>query len=120
MTRTENTVLKEDITFTTVPGWRGAPIYVPNRLPTNPKKGKIYLPTRLYWSGRRDLDTRNRDDLKKAYNAIMSEGNATDILANIDRDSLLEIFDNMYLAPYVRDAWTPVIERERSYDEQLG
>lgn len=99
--------------FSEVPGYRGAPIYVPEYLPVNPNIGQVKLPTRLFWSGNRELDFRYLGDVKKGYKAIMSEGKPHDILAYLDRDTMLRVFDDMYLTPSVRAAWSPLIERER-------
>ena len=99
--------------FTIVAGYRGAPIYVPDRLPSNPNLGEIKLPTRLFWSGNRNRDLRKRNDREIAYEAVMSQGQPHDILTYIDRAFLLDMFDNMYLPPMVRNAWEPLIARER-------
>ena len=106
--------LEPAISYQVIPGYRGAPINVPDRLPRNSNVTKCRLPTRLHWSGRRDLDLRVRDDQKRAYEAVMSNGTANDIEAVIDRDVLLDIFDEMYLPPRTRAAWSPTVARERS------
>jgi hypothetical protein len=112
--------LSPKITFRKVPGYRGAPITVPDRLPSNPGLSKVKLPTRVFWSGRRDLDLTQRADRKIAYEAVMSEGGEHDILTFIDRDMLLEIFDEMNMSPAVRAAWEPTICYERSQQETLS
>jgi len=109
--------IEPTITFARVVGYRGAPITVPSRLPRNPGLGKVRLPTSVFWSGNRDLDLSNRDDRLIAYEAVMTNGTADDILTYLDRDGLLEIFDDMYLPPVTRAAWAPVVMAERSDHE---
>ena len=109
--------IEPKITFTRETGYRGSPIMVPSRLPRNSHIDKVRLPTSVFWSGQRDLDLTNDDELRIAYEAVMSNGSADDILAVIDRDTLLRIFDNMYLPPATRTAWSTVVKAERDNDK---
>ena len=103
------------ITFREVSGYRGRTVAVPSRLPRRPVPNVIDLPARIIWSGkRRSFDLSDTEDRAIAYEAIMTNGGAQDILDFINADYLVEIFDQMYLPPTTRDAWQGVVDLERA------
>jgi len=103
------------ITFTEVAGYRGRTITVPSRLPRRAVPGKVTLPSRVIWSGkRRTFDLTNLEDRAIAYEAIMTNGEAQDIVQFIDANLLIEIFDHMYLPPATRGAWQNAIDLARA------
>jgi hypothetical protein len=76
--------------------------------------GIVGLPARLFWSGpdpravRWDLtDPGRRRDL---YEIALVEGTLDDIRHLVNGDALVELWDQMYLPPWVRAAWRPLID----------
>lgn len=83
-----------------------------------PLKGVVGLSARLFWSGpdpravRWDLaDPGRRRDL---YEIILVEGALDDIQRLVNGDALVELWDQMYLPPWVRTAWRPLIDSART------
>jgi len=69
----------------------------------------------VVWSGnRRTFDLTNLEDRAIAFEAIMTNGEAQDIVKFIDAGLLIEIFDHMYLPPATRDAWQDVVDLTRA------
>lgn len=76
--------------------------------------GVVALPARLFWSGpdprgvRWDLaDPARRRDL---YEITLVEGTLDDICELVNGDELLRLWTQMYLPPWVRTAWQPLID----------
>jgi len=93
---------------------RGRVITVLEHLPDNPNIKQIKLPVAVYWSG--DKDTYSLDvpiERNFAYEQLLTNANANDLTRYLDKDTLLEVFDDLMLPPFVRAAWLPVIEHER-------
>lgn len=96
------------------PGWvRDVP--VPRVLDElrGPLTGSVGLPAGLFWSGPRpravrwDLaDGRRRRDL---YEIVLVEGTLDDIRTFVNAAALVDLWDQMYLPPWVRAAWRPLI-----------
>lgn len=106
--------IEPSITFHEVPAYQGRTITVPDRLPQHSGLGRVALPVSVFWSGdQQDYDLTDPVDRKIAYEAVMTNGSAKDILAFIDADMLLEVFDDMYLPPATRAAWQPVVDTAR-------
>ena len=63
------------------------------------------LPRRIAWSAPYTYDFDDPGHLLLAYQQIMTEGLDEDVLFYIDLDRLLEVWDDLWLSPYVRDAW---------------
>jgi hypothetical protein len=97
------------------PGWqRDVPVPRALRELTGKIDGTVGLPARLFWSGpdpravRWDLaDPDRRRDL---YEIVLVEGTLNDIRSLINGDELVRLWDRMYLPPWVRAAWRPVID----------
>lgn len=100
------------------PGWvRDVP--VPHALSDlgGALAGVISLPARLFWSGpdprgvRWDLsDPARRRDL---YEIVLVEGTLDDVRALVDGPELVRLWDEMFLPPWVRAAWRPLIDSAR-------
>ena len=101
------------------PGWiRDVP--VPRALDEldGPLVGSVGLPIRLFWSGPRPRevrwnlgDPRRRRDL---YEIVLVEGTLDDVRALVNGAALVELWDEMYLPPWTRAAWRPLIDASRS------
>lgn len=81
-------------------------------------QGVVGLPARLFWSGpdpravRWDLsDPSRRRDL---YEIVLVEGTLDDVRTLINGPELVQLWDQMYLPPWVRAAWRPLIDSARS------
>lgn len=64
------------------------------------------LPHHVAWSFPHTFDFDDPARLRLAYQIVMTEGLDEDVLFYIDLDRLLEVWDDLWLSPYVRDAWT--------------
>jgi hypothetical protein len=68
--------------------------------------GRIELPLHIRWSGppiTYDLD--DRADRVRVYEQVLREGTESDVRHYIEAEHLLELWDELVLPPYVRDAW---------------
>ncbi|GAA5169032.1 hypothetical protein GCM10023321_64000 [Pseudonocardia eucalypti] len=100
------------------PGWvRDVPI--PHALAelSGPLRGSVGLPARVFWSGpdpravRWNLaDPQRRRDL---YEIVLVEGTLDDIRELVNGAELVRLWDRMYLPPWVRAAWRPLIDAAR-------
>jgi len=79
-----------------------------------PLDGVASLPARLFWSDpnprsvRWDLSDRlRRRDL---YEIVLVKGTLADICALVNGDELVRLWDDMYLPPWVREAWSRLVE----------
>ncbi|MDN5917322.1 MAG: hypothetical protein L0I76_19860 [Pseudonocardia sp.] len=97
------------------PGWVRV-VVVPHSLDEldGALSGLIGLPTRMFWSGpapatvRWDLsDPDRRRDL---YEIVLTLGDLDDIRRLVNRRALLDQWTDLYLPPWVRDAWRPLID----------
>jgi hypothetical protein len=101
------------------PGWvRDVPVPRALNELRGPLTGVVGLPARLFWSGpdpravRWDLaDPGRRRDL---YEIVLVEGTLDDIRCLVNGDDLVELWDQMYLPPWVRAAWRPLIDSTRT------
>jgi transcriptional regulator with XRE-family HTH domain len=96
---------------------RGAPILVPDRLPTLPHDqafAVIDLPLHLEWSGEgRTKDLSIRADRIRVYELVLREGTPADVQRLIDPTLLIEAFEDLNLPSAIRGAWRPAITRWR-------
>lgn len=83
-----------------------------------PLTGHVGLPASVFWSGPRprnvrwDLaDVRRRRDL---YEIVIVEGSIDEMRTLINGPALVELWDKMYLPPWVRQAWRELIESARA------
>ena len=68
--------------------------------------GKVTLPRHIAWSFPYSYDLDDRRSLRSCYERVMTEGLDDDVRFYIDLDVLLDIWDEMWLSPHVREAWT--------------
>ena len=78
-----------------------------------PLEGVASLPGRLFWSG---LDPRNvlwdlADPRRRRdfYEVVLLKGTLDDICALVNGPELVWLWDEMYLPPWVREAWHSVV-----------
>ncbi len=83
-----------------------------------PLHGEVGLPLRVFWSGpdpqaaRWDLaDPHSRRDL---YEIVLLEGSLDDIRELVNGSELVRLWHQMYLPPWVRSAWHPLIHRAQA------
>lgn len=97
------------------PGWV-RPVAVPDSLNEldGALSGPVGLPTRMFWSGpapetvRWDLsDPDRRRDL---YEIVLTHGDLDDVRKLVNRRALLDQWTDLYLPPWIRDAWRPLID----------
>ena len=68
--------------------------------------GWVTLPRHVAWSFPYGYDLDDRSDLRACYARVMTEGLDDDVRFYIDLDRLLEVWDEMWLTPHVREAWS--------------
>jgi hypothetical protein len=76
--------------------------------------GIVCMPARLFWLGpdprsvRWDLsDHRRRRDF---YEIVLVKGTLADICRFVNAPELVRLWDDMYLPPWIRAAWRPLVE----------
>jgi len=92
------------------------PVPVPGSLGEllGPLEGVARLPARLFWSGpdprsvRWDLSDRTRR--RDLYEIVLVKGTLDDIRLLVNGPELVCLWDEMYLPPWVREAWRPLVE----------
>jgi transcriptional regulator with XRE-family HTH domain len=103
------------VTFRHVAGSRGHRYEVPDRLPQLPAEralASVQLPLRLNWSDRgRTYRMADRTDRARVYESVLREGTADDVLSYIDGALLVDLWPELVLAPELRAAWSPLINR---------
>ena len=67
--------------------------------------GVVTLPGHIAWSPPYEYDLDDRRDLRSAYARVMTEGLDADVRYYIDLDTLVEVWDELYLSPHVRERW---------------
>ena len=74
--------------------------------PTAPKaSGVVRLPDHIAWSPPYEYDLGDRRDLRRLYARVMTEGLEADVRFYIDVGILVEVWDELYLSPHVRERW---------------
>lgn len=105
------------VRFEPAGAYRGAPVLVPDRLPSLPPEratAVIDLPRHLEWSGEeRRKDLAVRADRVRVYELVLREGTPEDVTSFIDPTLLVDAFCDLNLPAAVRSAWAPTIERWR-------
>jgi hypothetical protein len=83
-----------------------------------PLSGTVGLPARVFWSGpdpravRWNLaDPHRRRDL---YEIVLVESTLDDVRELVNANALIELWNEMYLPPWIRNAWQPLIESARA------
>ena len=67
--------------------------------------GRVRLPRHIAWSFPFEYDLDNPKQLRSAYERVMTEGLDDDVRYYIDLDILLDIWNELWLSPHVREAW---------------
>ena len=74
---------------------------------TLPKaSGVVRLPDHIAWSPPYVYDLDDRQQRCRAYARVMSEGVEADVRYYVDVDALVEVWDEIHLAPHVRQRWS--------------
>jgi hypothetical protein len=97
----------------TIGSW-GRRVWVPDHLPRLDVAhvfALVQLPLHLNWSvPGRVSDLSSRADRARVYEVVLQEGRPADILADVDRALLLDLWGELVLPRAVRSAWAPVIQ----------
>jgi transcriptional regulator with XRE-family HTH domain len=103
------------VTFAEHTTSRGRVVVVPSALPRlDPVRAlaEVKLPLHLNWSDPDQVfDLGDRRQRARAYEVVLREGSADDLLAYVDGVLLLELWDELVLPREVRAAWEPLIAR---------
>lgn len=67
--------------------------------------GVVRLPDHIAWSPPCEYDLADRRDRRDAYQRVMTEGLADDVLHFIDVDQVIDLWDELHLSPHVREPW---------------
>lgn len=70
-----------------------------------PAAGRVVLPSHVAWSGQGELNLDDPADRNYAYEILLAEGTANDVRTYVDVKLLIEAWDDLHLAPHVRDQW---------------
>jgi hypothetical protein len=84
------------------------PVVVPSRLELlqGPTSGLIRLPRHLKWSGSPEYDLDEPGRTMDLYRAVINEAaTPTDLHTYLDRDTLIRLWDEMWLPVAVRQEW---------------
>ena len=68
--------------------------------------GRVRLPRHVAWSFPYVYDLDDPKQLRAAYARVMTEGLDDDVRSFIDVDKLVDIWDELWLSPHVRAAWS--------------
>jgi len=68
--------------------------------------GKVTMPRHIAWSFPYSYNLDSRKSLRSCYQRVMTEGLDDDVRFYIDLDVLLEVWDELWLSPHVRDTWS--------------
>ena len=68
--------------------------------------GVVTLPRHVAWSFPYSYDLDNRKQLRACYERVMTEGLEDDVRLYIDLDTLVELWNELWLSPHVREAWS--------------
>ena len=78
------------------------------------------LPGHVAWSAPRTFDMDNQRQLITMYQTVMTEGLDDDVRYYIDIDVLVELWDDLWLSPYVREAWSAWLHDRGLIDNPAG
>ncbi len=99
------------------------PVCIPDDLVdrTLPKaSGVVTLPGHIAWSAPYTFDMDDRWQLIGMYQTVMTEGLDDDVRYYIDIDVLVELWDDLWLSPYVREAWSAWLYDRGLLDDSAG
>ena len=78
--------------------------------------GNVTLPPHIAWSFPYSYNLDNRKSLRACYEQVMTEGLDSDVRHYIDIDTLLDVWDELWLSPHVREAWSAWLHRRGLLD----
>jgi hypothetical protein len=96
------------------PGWIRE-VELPDSLDElrGPTAGVVWLPLRIYWSGPDpegvEWNMGRRERRARLYEVVLREGDLDDIRALVDGGELVRIWDELYLPPWLREVWAPMV-----------
>ena len=67
--------------------------------------GEVTLPRHIAWSFPYSYNLNSRKSLRACYERVMTEGLDDDVRFYIDLDVLVDLWDELWLSPHVREAW---------------
>ncbi|GAA2242918.1 transcriptional regulator [Herbiconiux moechotypicola] len=70
-----------------------------------PNGGVVSLPVTVYWGPEHYFDLDNESDVIEAYQATLREGRASDQIALLNRELLVEVWPELLLPVRVRRLW---------------
>ena len=70
-----------------------------------PQRGRLRLPASVYWGPQPVVDLRHWDDVAKAYEATLREGDVHDVCTLLNERLLTEVWQEIVLPGAVRAAW---------------
>jgi len=70
-----------------------------------PRRGRLRLPASVYWGPQPVIDLDHWDDVAKAYEATLREGDLQDVCSLLDAGILSEVWAQIVLPVSVRATW---------------
>lgn len=78
-----------------------------------PTSGVVRLPLRIYWSGPDpeavEWDVETPERRARIYEIVLREGDLDDVRRFINGAELVRLWDQLYLPPWLRTAWQPLV-----------
>jgi hypothetical protein len=75
----------------------------------------VRLPLDIAWSGQSDYDLGTRRQLLRVYEQVLREGTAVQVRRYVRASTLCEVWDELTLPAYVREAWAPWLVAHRGH-----
>jgi hypothetical protein len=76
--------------------------------------GVVALPFTVYWSGPdRTWDLADRRQRLRVYEIVLTEGAEDDVRRFVDINELIAVWNELWLPPHVRKAWSVHLRRLR-------
>lgn len=83
-----------------------------------PTSGVVRLPLRIHWSGPDPQgvgwDTGSAARRARLYEIVLREGDLDDVRQLVDGRELVRLWDGLFLPPWLRAAWAPLVETARA------
>jgi hypothetical protein len=77
-------------------------------------EGVVTMPGRLFWLSpdvrRVQWDLSDRSRRRDFYEIVLVRGTVDDICEFVNGPELMRLWDDMYLPPWIREAWRPLVE----------
>lgn len=82
-----------------------------------PTSGIVRLPLRIHWSGPDpqgvEWDTDTPEGRARLYEVVLREGNIDDVCDLVNGPAMVDLWDQLFLPPWLREAWAPLIDGAR-------